>query len=52
MARRLGDLADRLAWATDLDRVRELARSVENELRTEGEAWIDVMRSHDVELPS
>jgi hypothetical protein len=52
MARRLGDLTDRLAWANDLNRVRELARSVENELRTEGEAWIDVMRSHDVELPS
>jgi hypothetical protein len=52
MARRLSELRDRLGWASDLDRVRELARLVETELRTEGEAWIDVMRSHEVELPS
>jgi hypothetical protein len=52
MARRLGDLRDRLEWASDLDRVRELTHAIEAELRTEGESWIDVLRFQDVELPS
>ena len=52
MARRLRELRDRLGWATELDRVQEIARRIETELRMEGEAWIDVMRFQDVELPS
>ncbi len=52
MARRLGDLQDRLASAADLSGVREIAFSIEARLRTEGEAWIDVMRIQEVELPS
>ena len=52
MARRLGDLRDRLGSVTEMDGVREIALRIETELRTEGEAWIDVMRFQDVELPS
>jgi hypothetical protein len=52
MARRLGDLQAQLGSATELNRVREIAVRIETELRTESEAWIDVMRFQDVELPS
>ena len=52
MARRLADLQDRLASAAGMGAVRAIAYRVEAELRTEGEAWIDVMRFQDVELPS
>ena len=51
MARRLDELRDRLQRAEDLDRVRDIALLIESELRTETDAWIDVMRYHDVELP-
>ena len=51
MVARLRDLEDRLASAPDLDGIRAVAARVEAELRTEGEAWIDVMRFQDVEPP-
>ncbi len=52
MAQRLSDLQERLRTATELDRIRDIALRVETELRSEGEAWIDVMRFQDLELPS
>ena len=52
MTRRLADLQDRLASAAGMEAVRAIAFRVETELRTESEAWIDVMRFQDVELPS
>jgi hypothetical protein len=52
MARRLRELRDRLADADDLPTIRALALAIEAELRTEGDAWVDVMRFRDVELPA
>lgn len=52
MARRLEGLADHLRREVDLGSVREVALRVEAELRTEGNAWIDVMRFQDVDLPA
>jgi hypothetical protein len=51
MAQRLTSLARRLSFASRIETVRAIARRVENELRTEGDVWLDVMRSQDVELP-
>jgi hypothetical protein len=51
MARRLDELRDRLQRAASLERVRDVAVRIEAELRTEGDAWVDVMRFQDVELP-
>jgi hypothetical protein len=51
MARRLDELRDRLQRAANLERVRDVALRIEAELRTEGDAWVDVMRFQDVELP-
>jgi hypothetical protein len=51
MARRLHELAHRLREARDLERVQVVALRIEAELRTEADAWIDVMRFQDVELP-
>jgi hypothetical protein len=52
MSGRLRDLRDRVAWAPKLDGIRATARMIEAELRTEEDAWIDVMRFQDVDLPS
>jgi hypothetical protein len=52
MARRLTELSDDLGRATSIDRVRRLAMRIEAELRREGDAWIDVMRYQDVDLPA
>jgi hypothetical protein len=51
MARRLDELRDRLQRAANLERVRDVTLRIEAELRTEGDAWVDVMRFQDVELP-
>ncbi len=51
MSQRLEELRDRLERVTDLEAVRNIAFRIEAELRTEGEAWIDVMRFQDVDLP-
>jgi hypothetical protein len=51
MARRLERIGERLEGALDPDQVRDVATRVEAELRTETDAWIDVMRFQDVELP-
>jgi hypothetical protein len=52
MARRLGELRARLVLAKDMATVRDVAIRIEAELRTEGDAWVDVMRYSDVELPA
>jgi hypothetical protein len=52
MHQRLAELRDDLVRATTLERVREIASRIEAELRTEGDAWIDVMRFQDVEFPA
>jgi hypothetical protein len=52
MARRLQELGDRLTDADDLPSIRALTLAIEAELRTEGDAWVDVMRFRDVELPA
>jgi conflict system pore-forming effector with SLATT domain len=52
MARRLAELSDDLRRAVDLERVRDLAARIEAELRTEANAWIDVMRFQDVDFPA
>jgi hypothetical protein len=51
MARRLGEMADRLRRVVDLDMVRDIALRIEVELRTEGDAWIGVVRFQEVDLP-
>ena len=51
MTARLHEQRHRLREAKDLERVRTVALRVEAFLRSESDAWIDVMRFHDVEVP-
>jgi SMODS and SLOG-associating 2TM effector domain 1 len=51
IAHRLAELRERLVRAPDLGSFGDVAHRVDAELRTEGDAWIDVMRFHDVEFP-
>jgi hypothetical protein len=51
MARHLGELSDELRQASDVENIRDIASRLEAELRTESDAWIDIMRFLDVELP-